>query len=162
MDYGQTNQKGNMTPFFTEGVGNEPTDFGAFEKIATDPGLNLDPRANRSLGKNALNGAEGEYAPVQAEYSANAPTLGEIPNYGEITDYNPNMVAPTPVDTASDYNRSNIRTTGDFLDGRAIKEVEKAEAEFKKTGDAADFYTKARAMMTDNLDNSFNRKVGEN
>ena len=52
-----------------------------------------------------------------------------------------------------------IRTEGDHIAKSAIKEIQRAEDELSQTGNISNFYDRARQMMQDNLENSYNRKL---
>lgn len=60
----------------------------------------------------------------------------------------------------SDSIDSSIKTTDTLSDG-AVAAIDDAVEKFKSNGNAADFYNVARTYMEDNLQNSYNRKLGK-
>lgn len=68
--------------------------------------------------------------------------------------------APAPL-TAAPANPGAIRTEGDHLSSAAITEIDNAVSELGQTGDLATFYDKVQSLTEANLENSFNRKIGE-
>ena len=63
--------------------------------------------------------------------------------------------------TATPENPSVIRTDGDHLSSAAIAEIDNAVSELGQTGDLATFYDKVQSLTEANLENSFNRKIGD-
>lgn len=65
------------------------------------------------------------------------------------------------------YNPVNIKTTGDHLDKSTVPEINNIIEELSQTGDLNNFYDEIRGtdekpgMMEANLQNSFNRKLGQ-
>ncbi len=70
-------------------------------------------------------------------------------------------------DSRVSYNPVNIRTSGDRLEKSTIPEVDNIINELNQTGNLSNFYDEIRGtddrpgMMEVNLDNSFNRKLGQ-
>lgn len=71
------------------------------------------------------------------------------------------MPPVTPVAPSPDVNFRAIRTDGDHLSKTAVTEVNQAIEKLAQTGDVSSFYDEARAMTDANLENSFDRKIGE-
>lgn len=88
--------------------------------------------------------------------------LGQITPMGAPVDpSNPALAKPQK------YNPVNIRTTGDYLEKSTIPEIDNIIEELSQTGDLNNFYDEIRGtdekpgMMETNLQNSFNRKLGQ-
>lgn len=99
-------------------------------------------------------------APEQFQPQPQAQMGPQIPTeLGQITSIS------APINTPSQnqsYNPVNIKTTGDKLEKSSITEVDNAISQLNQTGNLSDFYDQIRGMTEVNLNNSFNRKLGDN
>lgn len=124
----------------------------------------------RGLGNKAINSSENPSETAKTEDKNTDPGAilvePEIPKLGEVIDINmpPSAKAerqkdadPAKIIEAS-FDKTVIKT-GEVLSPAAVKVVDKATAEFNKTGDAKKFYDTVRTAMEANLDNSYNRKL---
>ncbi|MBR3324091.1 hypothetical protein IKG24_00935 [Candidatus Saccharibacteria bacterium] len=89
--------------------------------------------------------------------------LSQPNELGQIT----TIAAPsiTPTSENKSFNTAKIKTTGDHLEKSTIPEIDRAINELNQTGNLNNFYDEIRGEggMTDaNLNNSFNRKLGDN
>ena len=59
------------------------------------------------------------------------------------------------------YDASSIKMTGNKLNKAAVGVVKDAEKNLLDKGNVSGFYTTARGMVGDNLNNSFGREIGK-
>lgn len=127
--------------FFTpeNTVGNFPDSPEAAEERPT---TESQPLENQPL-ENQVNPSElGRITPVFTPNQSNTPEASERRNFNSI----------------------NIRTTGDHLEKSTIPEIDSAIDELSQTGNLSNFYDEIRgegSMLDANLNNSFNRKLGD-
>lgn len=188
MDYGHTVQPvippREGEPFFTTGAGTQSEDINTFESENNLDTTNLQAawdttpqRDPRSVGGSALNSiniantlpAPGDFGsipmPGDAQHDAHNRLMTEptalIPKLGEIIELEP-ATPPTTPETPSTQDSTlptpEIKTT-EHLSDHGIKEIDAAISKLNQDGNIADFYDKARAMMEENLENSYNRKL---
>ena len=89
--------------------------------------------------------------------------LSQPNELGQITTIAAPSIAPTSENKS--FNTAKIKTTGDRLEKSTIPEIDRAINELNQTGNLNNFYDEIRGEggMTDaNLNNSFNRKLGDN
>ncbi len=79
----------------------------------------------------------------------------------------PTLEAPTKQNTAAieealntPFDKTAFKTT-DKLDQTGVEAIDAAVEKLNQDGDIANFYDTARQMMEANLDNSYDRKLGE-
>lgn len=102
----------------------------------------LSEEQERAIGNKAMN--------IPEQGQAQEP-IGAVSNK---IDSPAQEIAPVDQETMA-----KIRTA-DRLNNETMKAVDEAVDSFKKDGDAASFYEKARRYMEANLDNSYSRKLG--
>ncbi len=108
------------------------------------------PRDSREIGSRAIENSDPRPRP---EIS---PAILEQSN-----------LPPMPKDTAIvesaldiPFDKNALKTT-DKLSQTGIEAIDAAVEKLNQDGDIANFYDTARQMMEANLDNSYNRKLGE-
>lgn len=167
MDNGQP--KGSAeNPYFTAGVG----DFSP--EINDDLENSLDEKEwQKALEISTPVGLPPIEKPQEPEQKEAVEDFAETPHeLGKITSIDP-ISFNQPIDPQEPtsekprkYNPTSIRTTGDHLEKSTIPEIDNVINELNQTGDLNNFYNEIRGtddkpgMMETNLDNSFNRKLG--
>lgn len=176
---GQFQSEMKENPYFTAGAGNMSPEANDFE-----PENNLDEENwQRSLEISTpvnLPSPEDVRSKTENQTTLNTInsdnlTLDGSTELGRIvsTDY-PSKTTSVPDSqntslntTATVFNPTNIRTTGDRLEKSAIPEVDNVINELNQTGNLNNFYEEIRGtgdeklgMLGANLNNSFNRKLG--
>lgn len=154
------------TPYFTAGIGNLPADSSDFE-----PENNLDEENwQRSL---EISVPADLPTPELLQEKSNIapksdPELGEIvPIPNSTPSFSSTQQNMDALNSRTSYNPINIRTSGDRLEKSTIPEVDNIINELDQTGNLNNFYDEIRGtdgrpgMMEINLDNSFNRKLGQ-
>ena len=150
MDYGQSGQNGVKTE--VENTGNfEPNVDLSNEISPSQPG----ERESR-IGNQAMNFPEtGDF---QEEIAPGNPEYGQIIEMTPPPGVEISQEQPETESFQDDLNKNAFKT-GSKLNPAAIKEIDFAKRKLDQTGDAADFYDKARDAMESNLSNSYDRKL---
>ena len=105
---------------------------------------------------------EQEHTIVSSPQQENAIfTTPKEASLGQVVPLEPMGMSPATLAGFSTVNLKAIRTDGDHLGKTAIAEVNQVIEKLAQTGDVSSFYDEARAMTGANLENSFNRKIGE-
>lgn len=114
-------------------------------------------RDNRSLGNKIISTPEA--TPETPDFNQ----LGQIlPAEPELGVPDTSTLPPTPVETA-DFNYQSIREEkgSDRISPHALAEIGKLEDKLSRDGNIASFYESARDLTGAYLENSFDRKLGE-
>lgn len=164
MDYGHTGQQNlENRDFFTAGAGLQDEEVNNFEaennldlsnpETSWQDSSEIESKVDfKKVGKNAIDDQlvekREEFIPEESV------ELGQVQDMGLPPEY-------MAKESTTNYDKGGIRTTGDRLSDDAVKIVDKSIRDFENNQiSPADFYREARAMTGDNLDNSYNRKIG--
>lgn len=171
MNYGQTNPNPEQ-PFFTSGQG---TNIESVNNVEAENNLdltnnstswtNVPNRDPRNLGNSAIS-ANLLGAISSPNNASPTPELAQVINIEMPPSYaNQATIEPTnqPIaqdagNQAVDINQSQIKTE-EHLNSAGIAKVEETIKNLEQTGNTADFYERVRALMEENLEKSYNRKI---
>lgn len=157
MNYGQQAQKGEKSDFLD-------SNFDAKSVYEPSPELVPVQSVEQAKEQNAENfqsiGGKAINASQWQNPEKNTKELGKVIDLSPEEHLSAAQVSNEAI-MRTPFKKEAIKT-GDNLSKEGIKETEKVIKNFEHDGNAADFYSTWQNMSEVNLENSWNRKLGEN